>query len=112
MNYSEKLSEFIEEDGSFSLNYTGHGTLEVDCVDGECSVEVYVDDERYEGFAESPDELYECLYAGLEKLADDDDDNVDEFVDSVIAHMDTSSENEVEWEDDEDDEDNDDSPSP
>lgn len=104
MSYDKRLDDFIKEDGSFTLNYTGHGSLEVDCVDGECSVEVFAHGERYEGSAESPEELYACLYSGLEKLTEEGED-VDEFVDDIIAYMDTSYDDEVEWDDEDDDDD-------
>jgi hypothetical protein len=99
-----KLSEFIDEDGSFYLDYTEHGTLEVDCDDGECSVEIMIGDERYKGVASSPEELHRNLYSAIEKLTDGDKEEVDYFFESVIAHMDTSSENELEWDDEDEEE--------
>ncbi len=98
-NYQyNKLLDFIEENGSFSLDYTGHGTLEVDCDDGECSIEVVVGNERYEGTASNPEDLHDCLYSAVEKLKDHDEE-AENFLDTIIAHMDVSSEDELEWDD-------------
>ncbi len=100
-NHYGKLSAFIEEDGSFSLDYAKHGTLEVDCDDGECSIEVVVGDERYEGTASTPEDLYDCLYSAVEKLKDDDEE-AEGFLDTVISHMDVSNEDDFEGDDDDD----------
>nr|WP_321513164.1 hypothetical protein [uncultured Pseudodesulfovibrio sp.] len=85
----EWLSEFIDEDGYFSFRASGKGEMEISCSNGECSIEVFKTEEdiTLEGAAETAEELYEVLGSAVSELLDDEDDAVNDVVDTLVSHM-------------------------